>query len=160
MSAQKTFSTSWTVRSASGVPPLRVQVPMTKGDPDPPEFLWLDARRRGIFGRLTPRPVLRTKRVASNEAGLAVSKSLKLTVKPSVPIRVNSASQNAYRWYRLSRFAGSAFAGAATIIGGLLVALGAIGPKSGLGQGLLFAGGGLLVAAAVTLVVSAWRAPA
>jgi hypothetical protein len=160
MSEQKPFSKSWTVRSVSEVPALRVQVPMTKGDADPPEFLRLHARRRGIVGRLTPQPVLLTERVAGSlEDGLAVSKSLKLPTKRSGSITVSAATERAYRRYRLRRFAWSLVAGFATVIGALLLALGAIWPKTAWGKGLLWAGGGLSILAAITLVVSAWKAP-
>lgn len=160
MSQPTSFPTKWIVRSEDDVSLLRVQLPATKpgrNEPATPTYLRLHARRKGILGWLTPRPVLRTERVASSEVGLAVSKSLKLAIGQN-PITVSAASKNAYRWYQLRRSFGSVFAAVATVIGGLLVALGALGPKSGLGQGLLIAGGGLLIAAAIGVVVSAWRA--
>lgn len=160
MSQKPSLSTSWTVRSVSEVPALRVQVPMTKGDPDPPKFLRLHARRKGIFGRLTLRPVLRTVRVAgSGDDGLAVSDSLKLAIKQSVSITVSAATEKAFRRYRLSRSAGSVVAAVATVLGALLLALGAIWPKTVLAKWLLFVGGGLSIVAAVAVVVSAWKAP-
>jgi hypothetical protein len=138
---------------------LRVKVPMTKGDAPPPDFLRLQARRRGILGRLTKRPVLRPVVVAGGtDAKLTVSDSLKLAIGAQ-PITVKEVEEKAYRWYRLSRSTGSLVAAAATVIGAGLLALGALSPKSGLGKSLLIAGGALSLVAVVAVVTSAWKAP-
>jgi hypothetical protein len=156
-----TFKTSWIVKSASDVKPLRVRVSMTKGDAAPPPFLRLEARRGGVTGKLTKRPVLRPDVVAGDaesDPWLTVSDSLKLAIGAQ-PVTVKEVSEKAYRWYRLSRSAGTVFAAVATIIGAAALTLGALWPKSGLGKGLLFGGGALSLVAAIAVVISSWNAP-
>jgi hypothetical protein len=154
------FKKSWIVKSSVNVKPLRVLVPMTKGDAAPPPFLRLEARRRGITGKLTKCPVLRPDVDAGNaepDPWLTVSDSLKLAIGEK-PIKVEEVSERAFRWYRLSRSAGTLFAAVATIIGAGLLTLGAIWPKTALGKGLLFGGGALTIVAAIVVVTSSWNA--
>lgn len=160
MSGQtSSFRTSWRVEQDADFSLLRVRVPATRGDDPPPEFLRLDVRRPGVRGRLAPRPVLRSSVAAgSPDEHLTVSTSLKLPIGTG-PVSVEKASESACRWYRLSRSAGSLFSAAASVIGALLVALGALDTGSSMGKGLLIAGIVLTVLAAVAMVVSAWRAP-
>src|SRR5438067_1782439 len=133
--------------------PLRVKVPKTKGDFDPPPFLRLKARRRGITGKLTMRPVLRTCVDPGNaDKWLTVSDSLKLAIKEGQRVTVEKVPVTAYRRYRLSRSAGTVFAAVATIIGATALTLGPLWPKSGLGTGLLLAGGALSLLAAAAVV--------
>ena len=163
MSQQPAFQTPWTVRSESKVSPLHVRLPAAKPtstEPEPPKYLRLHARRKWITGMLTPRPVLRTDRGGgSTETSLAVSDSLKLAITLPASIAVSPATENAFRRYRLSRFGGPLFSGVASLIGGLLVALGALWFKGDVGKGLLIAGAILTFAAALVLVGSAWWAP-
>jgi hypothetical protein len=152
------FPEEWRVEADSGVSLLRVRVPATRGD-KPPEFLRLHVRRSGIAGRLAPRPVLRSAVAAgSTDPHLTVSTALKLAIGTK-HIVVKKASLRAYRWYRLSRSAGSLLSAIGTVIGALLVALGALGPERTAGKGLVIAGVILTLIAAVATVVSAWRAP-
>jgi hypothetical protein len=154
------FPTSWQVRADPDESPLRVRVPATKGDSLPPEFLRLGVRRSGIRGKLVPRPVLRAYVAAgSTDRYLTVSKTLKLAIGTD-PIDVKEASKRAYHWYRFSRSGGSLFSAVGVIIGALLVALGALGPESIAGKGLVIAGVILTVIAVAATVISAWRAPA
>lgn len=159
MTEQPRFPAPWTVRSNPGVSYPYVQVPMTHGNSTPPAFLRLEVRRPGIGGtlRLTPRPVLKSEPVTSIEKELTVPDSLGWATRDQ-PVTVSPATENAYRRYRLRGSAGSVVAAVATILGGALLALGAIWPKSGLGQVLLFSGGGLSLVAAIAVVRSAWRA--
>lgn len=130
MSKQPSYQKPWIVKSKPEMALLGVKVPMAKGDAQPPRFLRLDTRRKGITGRLTLHPVLHSKVApGSNEKSLAVSESLKLAIGTD-PITVSSASENAYRRYRFSRSLGSMFGTVATIIGALLVAVGASGPEA------------------------------
>jgi hypothetical protein len=73
---------------------------------------------------------------------------------------VTDASPWAFRWYRFFRSGDTAFGTIATIIGGLLVGLGAAWATGGVGLGLLIGGGALTAGGVITLLVSLWRAPA
>jgi hypothetical protein len=157
--SSSSFPTPWQVRADPGGSPLRVRVPATRGDGLPSEFLRLDVRRSGILGKLVPRPVLRAYVAAgSTDRYLTVSKTLKLAIGTD-PIDVKEASERAYRWYRLSRSSGSLFSAVGAIIGALLVALGALGPESTTGKGLVIAGVVLTVIAGAGMVISAWWEP-
>jgi hypothetical protein len=153
------FETKWKVQSDSRVPLLRVKVPRAHGQPKPPPFLRLDARRGGVLGRFTKRPVLRPIVAAGGtDPKLTVSASLKLAIGEK-RVTVSEATEKSYRWYRLSRSTGSLVAAVATIIGAALLTVGALSPKSGLGIGLLIAGGALTLVAVFAVVRSAWKAP-
>lgn len=153
------FLRPWQVHAGVDVAPLRVRVPMTSGDSPLPAFARLDVRRSGITGKLAPRPVLRPyPAVGSTDQFLTVSETLKLAIGAD-PINVKVASEKAYRWYRLSRSAGSLFSAVGAVIGALLVALGALGPESTAGKGLVIAGVILTIIAGAAAVISAWRAP-
>lgn len=166
MSETATFPSQWLVRVDEKLPPLCVEVPaLTLQDrrvryDTVPEFLRLDLRKPGLLGKFGPRPVL--KKMLGEGAlldSLAVPASLRPAVTGSDPISVSRASLTAFRWYRLSRSAGPLFSAAATVIGGLLVAVGAV-VLGNVGQGLLIGGAVLTVLAAAVPVISAWRASA
>jgi hypothetical protein len=158
------FRSQWPVRVDSSLPPLCAQVPELTleehGVPFSavPDFLRFDLRKPGLLGRLRPRPVLKKMLgEGSNFDSLAVPASVEPAVTGQDPVSVSGASVTEFRWYRLSRSTGPLFSAAATVIGGLLVAIGAI---PGVGQGLLIGGAVLTVLAAAVPVISAWRAPA
>jgi hypothetical protein len=169
VSKQPPFPSPWPVRSDREVPPLRVKVPgvtlertyRLPRNYEPPKFLRLDVRRPGVRSRLTPRPVLRAVKVyGSNEDALLVPESLQpmITGSGDMPV-VSPSSENAFRWYRLTRSGGALFSALSSIIGALLVALGTIWLGSGVGKGLLIAGVALTLLAAAGVIFSAWQAP-
>jgi hypothetical protein len=162
-----TFRSQWPVRVDSSLPPLCAQVPELKLEEDDvpfsavPDFLRFDLRKPGLLGKLRPRPVLKKMLgEGSTFDSLAVPASVKPAVTGPDPVSVSGASLTAFRWYRLSRSTGPLFSAAATVIGGLLVAVGAAYLDSGAGQGLLIGGAVLTVLAAAVPVISTWRAPA
>jgi hypothetical protein len=168
VTAQLSFPTPWAVDTDDEVPAFRLKVPaLTLQGKDmpatykPPDYLRLDIRRRKFPSRLRPRPVLRSLLAdGSNELSLLVPKSLESTIADSGDIPVTPATKRAFRWYRFTRSAGPPFSAVASIIGGLLVALGTAWLRSGTGKGLLIAGAALTFLAAAGMVISAWRAPA
>jgi hypothetical protein len=161
-----TFGSRWPVRVDGSVPSLSVGVPELKLEADDvsfdtvPEFLRLDLRKPGLLGKLGPRPVLRKVLAAGVSCdSLAVPAAFKRAVASTESVSVSGASLRAFRWYRLCRSSGSLFSAAATVIGGLLVAIGAV-ILGDIGYGLLIGGAVLTVLAAAVPVISAWRAPA
>ena len=154
------FETSWKVQSDVGVDLLRVKVPRAHGQPKPPPYLRLHAHRKGIFGRFSKRPVLRPIVAAgsTDPKRLTVSTSLNLATGDK-DVTVSEATEKSYRWFRLSRSTGSLVIAVGTIIGAALLTVGALSPKSGLGIGLLIAGGVLTLVAVYATVRSAWKAP-
>jgi hypothetical protein len=163
MSQQQRFQDVWYVKPGKKVSPLRVRVPAARPASSEPkrslDYVRFDVRQAGIIGRLAMRPVLRIELAAGNiEKCVTVSESHKWATQKT-SIKVTEASMNAYRWYRLSRSVGPLVSGVASLVGALLIALGALEPKGSLGQVLLIAGGALTLVAAGVLVLSAWRAP-
>jgi hypothetical protein len=160
------FPGTWNVFVDDSTEPLTVRVAsltlqeLRVQDGSVPEYLRLDLRRRGLLAGLRPRPVL--KRVLAQGAtfdGLAVSSSIAPVGTVLTSVSVRSATERAFRWYRLTRSAGPLFSAVASILGGLLATLGAVFLSAGAGKGLLIAGAVLTVVAAVVLVTSTWRAP-
>lgn len=98
----------------------------------------LEVPRRGPVGWLAPRPVLKAVEEHGNKDDwLTVSKSYKWAARLNGAITVREASEKAYRWYRLSRSLDSLFSAVASIIGALLVALGALDSTSVGGSAVL-----------------------
>jgi hypothetical protein len=167
VSEQPPFPSPWPIRTDREVPPLRVKVPaltlQSKHLPARyklPDYLRLEIPRSRLRSGLTPRPVLRPMKMGgSTETALLVPESLQPMIAGSSDIPVRPASENAFRWYRLTCSGGSLSSAVASIIGALLVALGTIWLRSGVGKGLLIAGVVLTVLAAAGQVISAWRAP-
>jgi hypothetical protein len=163
-----TFASNWAVHvGGKDVEPLYAKVPENTLEnanvefSTVPDFLRIDLRKPGILGKLGPRPILRKKlgEGASFE-WLEVPKSFTKAVnrKGAGPVPVSAATEKAFRWYRLRRSNGSLSSAVATIIGGLLVALGAAYLQKGVGQILLIIGSVLTVFAAVMIVSLAWGA--
>jgi hypothetical protein len=163
-----TFPSEWAVHpGGQDVEPFYVRVPentLEAADVDfstVPVFLRIDLRMPGFLGKLGPRPILRKKLAdGANFEWLEVPASFTKAVdrKGGGPVPVSAATEKAFRWYRLRRSIGPLSSAVATIIGGLLVALGAAYLQKGIGQILLIIGGVLTVFAAVMIVLSAWRA--
>jgi hypothetical protein len=164
---QPSFPSPWPLGTGDDVPRFRVRVPALtleeKGLPrnyQPPPYLRLEVPRRRFRIRLTPRPVLRpTKQSGSYEPKLLVSGSLERTIAGFTDINVSPASQKAFRWYHLVHSSGPVLTTVMSVIGALLVALGALWIQGDLGKGLVIAGIVLTVFSAIGMVVSAWRAP-
>ena len=165
------FPSPWKVgtetESNKDVPRFRVKVPAStlqdRGMPatyEPPDYLRLKVRRRKRRIRLTPRPVLIPIVVPGGlKDELLVPKALKSTVAGFDTIEVSEATQKAFRWYRLVHSSGPVFSTVASVVGALLVALGALWFKSDLGDGLVIAGIVLTVLSVAGAVVPAWRSP-
>ena len=164
-SAQPSYEAQWLVKDDSKVPAFQVKVPKITENAEAeavPEFVRFDMRRKGLRGKLAPRPVLhRSEEGAGGFGGeLLVPTALKKLVKEGENVTVTGVSKRAFRWYRFFRSGGTALGTIATIIGALLATLGPVWIKSGLGQGLLIAGIVLTLAGVFALLVSYWRAPA
>jgi hypothetical protein len=166
VSAQQKFQSPWPVKTCADVARFKVKVPATtlqkRGLPPtykPPDYLRLEVRRRN-FRKLTPRPVLRSiPGPGSSDTSLLVSNSLASTIADSGDIAVSGATEKAFRWYRFTHSSGPALTTVASVIGALLVALGALWFTGGLGKGLVIAGVALTALSAVGVVVATWQAP-
>ena len=137
------FPSPWTVCTNSQVASLNVKIPALRlqekkkkkkraqdeglpVDSELPKFLRLDMRRPGLAGKLAPRPVLKAHIAPGvSDDWLTVSTSFARAITNGAgEIVVTSASERAFRMYRLCRSVGSLFGAVATIISGLLVGLG------------------------------------
>jgi hypothetical protein len=160
--AQPPYKSRWPVVAATGVADFQLVVPTLEEDARCeriPEFVRLHVRGSGL-GKLAPRPVLHRSANAGGGAGkaLAVPVALKELVANSGSITVTSASAWAFRWYRLRRSGLAQIGTCAIAVGALVVALGALRPRSGNGQGLLIAGAVLTLMGIAAVMVSFFRA--
>ncbi len=165
---QPSFPSPWPVGAdkREDVPRFRVKVGALaladKGLPrnyQPPRYLKLEVPRRRFRVRLMPRPVLRTiTQSGGREPELLVSESVKRTIRGTDPIEVSASTEKAFRWYHLVHSSGPVFSTVTSVIGALLVALGALWIQGDLGKGLVIAGIVLTVVSVIGIVVSAWRA--
>lgn len=162
------FPTPWPVKTNKDVERFRVRVPRStlQGNPDLPTdyeprgYLRLEVQRRWFRIWHTQGPVLvPTLWDGSLKDELLVSTVLEKTIKDCSEITVSAATRKAFRRYRFIHSGGPVFIAVASVIGALLVALGALWWGHDLGYGLVAGGTALTVLSVIGVMVATYRAP-